>query len=217
MPAQKYMNKSEFARHCGVTPASVARGLAAGRIYLSRNGLVDANHATNCAYKATQDARKSKTAKGRSESQPYAERNPDNRQNLKNLDIGSRADASQSEKESPQKYANFGSLEDKSEIDYAIEKMRSTTAINKARLAEMVRATIRRDFVDEVISVIGTCISDHFITMGDRLASDLAALADSTDPTLVRQIKEAVDTDVTSSLQELKLVIRMRYKERLDS
>jgi hypothetical protein len=103
-----------------------------------------------------------------------------------------------------------------SEIDYAIEKMRSTTAINKARLAEMVRATVRRDFVDRVIAMIGTAISDHLITLGDRLSPDLAAIAGSTEASVIRRIKQTLDDDISAALHEMQRVVVERYERRLE-
>jgi MinD-like ATPase involved in chromosome partitioning or flagellar assembly len=53
--------------------------------------------------------------------------------------------------------------------------------------------------------------------MGDRMADGLAAIAGSSDPSIIRKIKEEIDDDVTSSLQEMKRVIEQRYHERLRS
>lgn len=224
------MTKSEFARHCGVTATSITRALKDQKILLSSNGLIDAYSKKNAKYCKTQRDRKKRTAAGRSESTPYAERNPENRQNPKRIigkndnrnfcDLGQ--NSQRSEIQSASNANNIGPQydvfdEERTEIDYAIEKMRSATALNKAKLAEMVRATIRRDFVDQVISQIGTSINDHFITMGDRMADGLAAIAGSTDPSIVRRIKEEIDDDVTSSLREMKRVIESRYFDRVKS
>jgi hypothetical protein len=102
------------------------------------------------------------------------------------------------------------------EIDYASEKMRSATALNKARLAAMVKATIPRAFVDQVISLIGTSISDHLITIGDRISPDLAALAGSTEASVVRQIKESIDEDISAALHAMQRVIADRYERALE-
>jgi hypothetical protein len=105
----------------------------------------------------------------------------------------------------------------RSEIDYAIEKMRSATALNKARLAAMVKATIRKDFVDKAISLIGTSISDHLITLGDRLSPDLAAMAGSTEASVVRRIKQTLDDDVSAALHEMRRVVADRYAQALEN
>lgn len=224
------MTKSEFARYCGVTATSITRALKDEKVFLSSNGLIDAYSKKNAKYCKIQRDRKARTAAGRSESTPYAERNPENRQNPKRIngkndnrnfcDLSQRAQ--QSNDQSASNENNIASQyepyeDERTEIDYAIEKMRSATALNKAKLAEMVRATIRRDFVDQVISLIGTSINDHFITMGDRMADGLAAIAGSTDPSVVRRIKEDIDDDVTASLREMKRVIETRYHDRVKS
>jgi len=220
------MTKAEFSRYCGVTPASITAAIKSKKVLVSSNGLIDVYSKKNAKYYKTQRERKERTAKGRSESTPYAERNPENRQNPKRIigktDNRNFCDLSQNAQGALAAGA-YGSPgddvfdEERTEIDYAIEKMRSATALNKAKLAEMVRATIRRDFVDQVISQIGTSINDHFITMGDRMADGLAAIAGSTDPSIVRRIKEEIDDDVTSSLREMKRVIESRYFDRVKS
>jgi hypothetical protein len=224
------MTKSEFARYCGCSPTTITRGINDGKISTNFNGLIDAYSKKNARFCKIQKERKARTAAGRSQSTPYAERNPENRanpkridgkdDNRKNCDLGQNAQQSEdlsasNENSNGSQYNYFD--DDRTEIDYAIEKMRSATALNKAKLAEMVRATVRRDFVDQVISLIGTAINDHFITMGDRMADGLAAIAGSSDPSIIRKIKEEIDDDVTSSLQEMKRVIEQRYHERLRS
>lgn len=217
----KYMTKAEFARHCEVTPTAIHAAVKDGRVKLSHNGMVDAYGVNNKRYRKIQVDRKRRTAKGRSELKLKAERGSENRQNPRRSEVNS-GDLPHVEKAlegydppSKKRLEAFDQDAAQNEIDYAIEKMRSATALNKARLAEMVRATIRRDFVDEVISLIGTSISDHLVTMGDRLSADLAALAGSTEAAVVRQIKEGIDTDVSASLEEMKRVVRRQYEERL--
>lgn len=229
---RNYMNKAEFARHCGVSPPSITRATEHKQILISSNGLIDANAPKNVAYMQHQIERKTRLARGRAETRPYAERSSEHR-------LAFVARSAPEPDKLPEKEPDESPEEDddlpplppkrpptkeeaaileagKTEIDYAIEKMRSTTAINKARLAEMVRATVRRDFVDRVISMIGTAISDHLITMGDRLSPDLAALAGSTEASVVRQIKHALDLDVSAALHEMQRVVAERYERRLE-
>ncbi len=216
--SQKYMNKSEFARFCGVTPTAITAAVKDGRIVISSNGMIDANRTNNMRYKAKQEERKAKLARGKTERKLFAERNPERRENLERI-RNTAAPNTPFENFQPPPQNQIPSVYDeseKTEIDYAIEKMRSTTALNKARLAEMVRATIRRDFVDTVISLIGTSISDHLITMGDRLSSDIAAIAGSTEASVIRKIKEEIDADITAAIVEMKTVIERRYKESLE-
>jgi hypothetical protein len=218
------MNKSEFGRYCKVTPPSITRAIEDKRIVVSSNGLIDANYPKNVAYYNHQQERVTKTASGRSASKLYSERTPDNR---KWVDPSDPPDGDELELEAdglpplppkkpltPEEAALLAAGQ--SEIDYAIEKMRSTTAINKARLAEMVKATIRRDFVDKVISMIGTTISHHLLTMGDRLSPDLAAVAGSTEASVVRRIKQSLDKDVSATLAEMQRVVVDRYERKLE-
>lgn len=218
--SREYMKKSEFARHCGVTPTAIHSAVEDKRISVSSNGLVDANHPKNLEYYNHQKERKAKLSKGKSESTSYASRSPQNRPRI----TGPPVDQSSVQCSDDDPLAPLQLFEqvpdelevDRSEIDYAIEKMRSTTAINKARLAEMVRATVRRDFVDRVIAMIGTTISYHLLTMGDRLSPDLAALAGSTEAAVVRRIKHALDHDVSTTLGEMQRVVAERYEKRLE-
>lgn len=210
----KYLTKSEFAKHCGVSPTSIHRGCATGNILVSSNGFINANSVHNRTYRKNAIARKEKTASGRKERRNLADKRPD----LLG-EIGPPAEPEKpmepEQNQGPINAPAIATFEDRTEIDYAIEKMRSTTAINKARLAEMVKATIRRDFVDKVISLIGTCINDHLITLGDRLSPDLAAIAGTTEPATIRKIKEILDDDISVALEEMKLVVEMKYKEQL--
>lgn len=218
---RKYMNKSEFARHCEVTPPCVARGIKDKRILTSSNGFIDANHAKNIEFMHYQAERRTRLKQGRTEAELYSER------------IGGRVvDVEPDELEDPDEDLPLlppkkpltadelallqADRDSMSEIDYAIEKMRSTTAINKARLAEMVRATVRRDFVDRVIAMIGTAISDHLITLGDRLSPDLAAIAGSTEASVIRRIKQTLDDDISAALHEMQRVVVERYERRLE-
>ena len=222
------MNKSEFARYCGVTPTAITAATRDGRILISADGSINPNANKNKQYKAIQNQRKEKTAKGKSERTPKAQRNPENRQRLKRIEI-TPDDLNMLSPDDPlddprggldepdDDPGGFESYERTTEIDYAIEKMRSTTALNKARLAAMVSATIRRDFVDEVISLIGTCISDHLITMGDRLSPDIAAIVGSTEASVIRRVKEEIDADVRGSIEEMKLVIQKKYHDRIEA
>lgn len=219
--ARKYMNKSEFARHCGVTPPSIARALSDKRLALSANGFIDANAQKSLAFMRHQIERREKTATGKSRAELYADRVTERRGKVRDLDpVVGEEDAGPeppAEEEPLDERENVAINHAISEIDYAIEKMKSATALNKARLAEMVKATIRRDFVDQVISQIGTCISDHLITLGDRLSPDLAAVAGSTEASVVRQIKQLIDEDISVALHEMQRVVTEQYEKRLEA
>jgi hypothetical protein len=172
-----------------------------------------------------QAERKERLAKGRAETKPYSERVTETRAKVA---VDDEPDELEDPDEdlpplppkkplTPDELALLQADRDSmSEIDYAIEKMRSTTAINKARLAEMVRATVRRDFVDRVIAMIGTAISDHLITLGDRLSPDLAAIAGSTEASVIRRIKQTLDDDISAALHEMQRVVVERYERRLE-
>jgi hypothetical protein len=64
--------------------------------------------------------------------------------------------------------------------------------------------------------LIGTSISDHLITLGDRISPDLAALAGSTEASVVRQIKESIDEDISAALHAMQRVISDRYERALE-
>ena len=243
--SSNYLTKAEFARQCLVTPSAIDHAVKKGKVVLSSNGMINPTRNKNKQYRAAAIARKQKTAKGKSERTPILERNPENRQKLKRIDLTSEdidmLDTSDDEfsntrdnpeeddptPDPPPRPKGFAGMEpntpsgpdpiyEKTEIDYAIEKMRSTTALNKARLAAMVSATIRRDFVDEVISLIGTCISDHLITMGDRLSPDIAAIVGSSEPSVIRRVKEEIDADIRTGIEEMKTTIQRKYHDRLE-
>jgi hypothetical protein len=196
------------------------------KVTISANGMVDANGTKNSEYMRHQIDRKNRTAKGRSEEALYSKRVPEGRGRVKNSspgdefegpDVAGIGPCDEVGEPSPQHRQNNQTEEDtRVEIDYAIEKMRSATALNKARLAAMVKATIRKDFVDKVISLIGTSIADHLITLGDRLSPDLAAMAGSTEASVVRQIKQALDEDVSAALHEMQRVVAYRYERCLE-
>lgn len=221
---RNYMNKSEFSRHCGITPMSVTRAVRDKQILISSNGLIDANAPKNVAYMQHQAERKARLAKGRTEVKPYAERVNARQAKVAIESMDDLPDELEDDDElpplppkkppTPEEAALIAA--GMSEIDYAIEKMRSTTAINKARLAEMVKATVRRDFVDRVISMIGTAISDHLITLGDRLSPELAAIAGSTEASVIRRIKQTLDDDVSAALHEMQRVVAEKYERRLE-
>lgn len=210
---KKFMNKSEFARYCGVTPPTVGKGVASKLISVTRSGFIDAEHPKNQEFMRRQKEWKDKTATGKSQAKPYAERYPEQRGRVA-------MELSEDEDDPPERSYTAGGTEAQadsmSEIDYAIEKMRSTTALNKARLAEMVRATIKRDMVDRVISLIGTSISDHLITLGDRLSPELAAMAGSTEASVIRRIKETLDADISAALGEMQRVVAEKYERQLE-
>ena len=234
---QKYMNKSEFARYCGVTPPSIARAIEDKRVTVSANGLIDANGRKNNEYRKKHLDRKDRTIRGRSEGTLYSERTPETRGRVRSdpgddgpddeLELEEGIDLGEAKRPrgrppgwrrpQPPPQDPYDPVEDtKAEVDYAIEKMRSATALNKARLAAMVKATIPRAFVDQVISLIGTSISDHLITLGDRISPDLAALAGSTEASVVRQIKESIDEDISAALHAMQRVIADRYERALE-
>jgi hypothetical protein len=221
---RKYMNKSEFARHCEVTPPCVARGIKDKRILTSSNGFIDANHAKNIEFMHYQAERRTRLKQGRTEAELYSERiggrvmddEPIGDELLEDPDDDLPPPPPKKPLTPDQLALLQADRDSMSEIDYAIEKMRSTTAINKARLAEMVRATVRRDFVDRVIAMIGTAISDHLITLGDRLSPDLAAIAGSTEASVIRRIKQTLDDDISAALHEMQRVVVERYERRLE-
>lgn len=229
--SKKYMNQSEFARRCQVSPAAVAKAIKSHRVKVSANGMIDANGTKNSEYMQHQVERKTRTVGGRQESTLYSERVVEGRGRVKTSDPGDELEddgdplewqgedppESDLPQQPPQPKQGQAYDDSRSEIDYAIEKMRSATALNKARLAAMVKATIRKDFVDRVISLIGTSISDHLITLGDRLSPDLAALAGSTDASVVRRIKQALDADVSAALHEMQRVVSDRYEQALEN
>lgn len=203
---------------------SVTRAVRDKQILISSNGLIDANAPKNVAYMQHQAERKARLAKGRTEVKPYAERVNARQAKVAIESMDDLPDELEDDDElpplppkkppTPEEAALIAA--GMSEIDYAIEKMRSTTAINKARLAEMVKATVRRDFVDRVISMIGTAISDHLITLGDRLSPELAAIAGSTEASVIRRIKQTLDDDVSAALHEMQRVVAEKYERRLE-
>lgn len=203
---------------------SVTRAVRDKQILISSNGLIDANAPKNVAYMQHQAERKARLAKGRTEVKPYAERVNARQAKVAIEPMDDLPDELEDDDElpplppkkppTPEEAALIAA--GMSEIDYAIEKMRSTTAINKARLAEMVKATVRRDFVDRVISMIGTAISDHLITLGDRLSPELAAIAGSTEASVIRRIKQTLDDDVSAALHEMQRVVAEKYERRLE-
>jgi hypothetical protein len=211
---------------------SITRAVRDGKLKLSANGLIDAGGAKNRSYMQHQADRKARTASGRQESTLYSERVVEGRGRVKISDPGDELEGNNLDpvewpgegppepdllKQPPAPKQGPAYDDSRSEIDYAIEKMRSATALNKARLAAMVKATIRKDFVDKVISLIGTSISDHLITLGDRLSPDLAALAGSTDASVVRRIKQALDEDVSAALHEMQRVVVNRYEQAMEN
>lgn len=241
------MRKSEFARHCQVTPTAIMKAVRDKRITVSANGFIDANGTKNNEYMRTQVARKNKSAKGQQEQTLYAERTPEDRKRVRTddrddpdeppdeppddelepleIDLGDvprprgrpPGPRPQPPQQLPPPPPQNDPVDDaRYEVDYAIEKMRSATALNKARLAAMVKATIPRAFVDQVISLIGTSIADHLITLGDRISPDLAALAGSTEASVVRQIKQAIDEDISAALHAMQRVISERYERTIE-
>jgi hypothetical protein len=100
--------------------------------------------------------------------------------------------------------------------DYSIEKIKAQTAWTNAKIAELTKALVRRDFIDQVFNHLGSVINDHLLTMGDRLAVEIAAqVFKITDVDSVNATKVIIDKDIQRSIEVLKRTIRDRYEERL--
>jgi hypothetical protein len=100
--------------------------------------------------------------------------------------------------------------------DWQIAKIKAQTALTNANLAEKLKQVVHRDLVDSVFGRLGGALSDHLLTMGDRLSADVAALVGTTDPAVVTEVKRLINTDVTRSLRAVQAVIVDYYEKELE-
>lgn len=216
----KLITKSVFAKILGVTPSAITSAIKSGDVQVNHIGLIDIGTAVNMRYAKECRARKKNTAKGQSEEKNKLKTEKRGRgrpPGRKSQNI--RKPAQPPAKPSPNPFPpNNQDLdaEDAFKADYQIAKLKAQTKAIEIKNAISLKMFIDREFVDQVIGRIGSILSNHMLTMGDRLAAECAAECGALNPESKIAVKQIIDKDVTRSINALKMEIQRQYEDKVD-
>jgi len=94
-----------------------------------------------------------------------------------------------------------------------MEKIRAQTVQIKLKTAAEMKKIIPTELVEKIFMRISGGFAIHFLTMGERLAGQLAGIAGTVEPEKVLAIKQKIDDDQSRSIQELKKTISLFLEE----
>jgi hypothetical protein len=208
------MTQSEFARSLGLHPSAVNHMKAKKQIAMTPDGLVDTDHPLTKERAKRCVEYKTKNPKGMLVQRQKQERalqaaalQANTYREIANVEpVAAAVVVSDTDVE------QFNA----SLADWQIAKIKAQTALTNANLAEKLKQVVHRDLVDSVFGRLGGALSDHLLTMGDRLSADVAALVGTTDPAVVTEVKRLINMDVTRSLRAVQAVIVDYYEKELE-
>ena len=96
-----------------------------------------------------------------------------------------------------------------------IEKIRAQTNKLNVSTAKELNTLVLRSFVEEVMKRLATVIASYLLSMGDRLASEIAAVCAIEDIETRLKLKQMIDDDVERSLKAVKSTIRSNWTDAL--
>jgi hypothetical protein len=180
------VNKSEFARLAGVSPAAVWKGIKTGNLFCDKAGMMDTENPANASYMFRNEGKREgtakKTATGGNGTGGLKGRALDG---LTGLDI----------------------LAIREQKDLADIRMKNAAADRHLiAKAERLGLLILRSEVDQMMQVLGAEIRTRFLDMPRRIAPQIAAMveADQGD----REIEKLLDTEITDAIRHAKEAAR---------
>ena len=199
------MRKSEFARMLGITPGALTQAISSGSVSVTIDKKINTRHRKNIRYALECRARKEKLAKGQSEERKKS--------GFQRVDQGGQKpknglDDSEGE--------DVNDAAEQFKADYQIAKLVAQTKQVQIKNATLLKMLIDRKFVDAVIGRIASVLSNHLLTMGDRVAADCAAACGALTPENKILIKQILDKDTTRSINALKLEIQREYESKVE-
>jgi len=200
------MRKSAFARLLGITPGAVQAAERTGNISLTRDKMVNTRNPKNIRYANECRARKEKTAKGQSEEA----KKPQTKKPGPVARVPKLPESANGE-DSPESEA------DQFKADYSIAKLIAQTTGLQIRNAATLKLLIDRKFVDAVIGRIASVLSNHMLTMGDRVSAECAAVCGALTPENKIAVKQIIDKDTTRSINALKMEIQKQYESKVEA
>ena len=202
------MRKSAFAKLLGISPSAIAYAVASGSVSLTRDKMINTRNPKNIRYALECRARKEKTAKGQDEEKKKIAKSAAVNSDL----VESVTKIRQAEADLVETFE----AEDNLKADYQIAKLQAQTKSLEIKNAVAVRNLIKREFVNAAIGRIASVLSNHLLTMGDRISADCAAVCGALTPENKIAVKQLIDKDTTRSINALKMEIKKEYEDKVD-
>lgn len=89
-----------------------------------------------------------------------------------------------------------------------IERLQAQTMKLQLEVAKELKKLIPMEIVEDLFRKISNIIAVHFLTIGERLAPQIAGEAGTTDVEIIIKIKSKIDDDIGRSLEEFKSAIQ---------
>lgn len=213
-----FRTKSEFAKLAGCSPAAVTKAVREGRISTVNHGtFIDIEDPKNTSYLENCKGRKERidilVQQNEVVAQEVAqEKSRELVQTRAALHLAQQYGGRGGLPQLPPTPAPGSGGDQK--VDYEIAKIYASTMKLNADLATTLRKLIKKDIVDHAINRVGTVITEHLLTMGDRVAADVAAIFENSDPEAINRVKALLDKDNTRTIETLKRTIREDYEEK---
>jgi len=194
--AENIIRKSDFARLLNLTPTAITLAIKRGDVAVTSNGKIDTDHPKNVQYAALAKAKKKHTRRGMSEERKKAK---PIRNKIRELSD----DMDKNEDDFSEEY------EPKTIVEkLEIEKLKAQTNKLNVSVAKELNILVLRSFVEDTIRRFSTVISSFLLSMGDRVASEVAAICEIEDVEIKLQMKEIIDRDVERTLKAVKGAVR---------
>lgn len=215
-----WRTKAEFARLAGCSPAAITKAVREGRVATINHGtFIDAEDPKNVSYL--------ENCKGRQSREDIVKQQNEEIQQEVARQMSGELEQKRAALHLAQNHAlgrggapmlpplpSPASGGDQ-KVDYEIAKIYASTMKLNADLATTLKKLIKRELVDTVLNRVGTVITEHLLTMGDRMSSDVAAIFESSDPEHTNRIKQLIDKDITRTIETLKRTIREEYEAKV--
>lgn len=202
------LNKSAYARLLSLTPSAIQAAISRGDVKPHRTGKIDPDHPTNLQYAKQVALKKKYTKRGLSDERK------------KQAPITNRIRELSNDMDKPEEdldgNSDFEEYVPKTIVErLEIEKLKAQTNKLNVSVAKELNMLTLRSFVDETVRRFSTVITSYFLSMGDRIAAELAAECEIETTEFKLKIKSLIDRDVEQSLKAMKEAIRTHWAEKL--
>ena len=203
----EYLRQVEFAQLCGITRQAVSKAKKAGRLELT-NGRIDPEHPTNKYFREQYRP----GTQGQQE-EPAAPGGP--RRKVGPKDHGGAA----SEPEPTNGFTDHVVKQlGLDEIDKSTSGAKYKNQVDLAKVLEQIKGLqlkndearnklISRDLVQQVLTELKTVETAEFLSMGEKLAPEIASLFGVDDQTAILDAGKLIQIEVSQSLEHIEMTI----------
>lgn len=189
------VNSSTFAKMAGVTTSAIAQAIKRGAVVAIR-GNIDIDDPANRKYLEAKERREAAQHRAKHNKRPGRPRkNP-----------------TTSLPDAPQEAPAFEGPTPGTKEYFSTLKLKAQTENIQIQMAERLGTLVPREEVRDVLSKLASVLSSQLITMGVRVAVDMAGIFGSTDQKLINQARAFIEDDVAKVIESAKRAIEDEFK-----